>query len=269
MGRCIPNALDGASGRTPILFHKSSHSQPTFNVFSSPISTWVPNFFPSRFRIFFSQRVSAFVARFNLKYLICMGINYSRMGFPAIDPCGGCRLICLLFPFNSDNVFNRDGKNLSVAHKLDAESANVARFLSRMARRVPGHCAVKVPLGLKGDRIEYLERSFAQMEADCDAVARFFQAVPHRLPWDGANHQPRASITTVITKNGQVSTCNEGAKASPADVPPRTPSKPGTTHHQGSGSSPLSRLTNGFSICSNFIVWLRFSLRQNLNATRI
>ena len=44
-----------------------------------------------------------------------------------------------------------------------------------MARRVPGHCAVKVPLGLKGDRIVYLERSFAELEADCDAVARFFQ----------------------------------------------------------------------------------------------
>ena len=32
-----------------------------------------------------------------------------------------------------------------------------------------------VPLGLRGDRIEYLERSFAELEADCYAVARFFQ----------------------------------------------------------------------------------------------
>lgn len=58
---------------------------------------------------------------------------------------------------------------------MTVESANVARFLPQMARRVPDQCAVKVPLGLKGDRIEYLERSFAEMDADCDTVARFFQ----------------------------------------------------------------------------------------------
>ena len=90
-------------------------------------------------------------------------------------------------------------------------------------------------------------------------VARFFHPVPHKLPWDGASRQPRASMSTVMTKNGQVSTCNAGAKANPADVPPKTPSRPDTTHHQGSGSSPLSRPTNGFSICSNFIVFSTLS----------
>ena len=84
-------------------------------------------------------------------------------------------------------------------------------------------------------------------------VARFFHAGPHQPPWDGASHQPRANMRTVMTKKGQVSTCNAGARASPADVPPRTPSKPGTTHHQGSGNTPLSSPTKGFSMCSNFI----------------
>ena len=33
-------------------------------------------------------------------------------------------------------------------------------------------------------------------------VARFFHSDPCQLPWDGASHQPRASISTVITKKG-------------------------------------------------------------------
>ncbi|MCH2500320.1 MAG: hypothetical protein MK118_08700 [Dehalococcoidia bacterium] len=33
-------------------------------------------------------------------------------------------------------------------------------------------------------------------------VARFFHAGPRQLPWDGASHQPRASISTVITNKG-------------------------------------------------------------------
>ena len=85
-------------------------------------------------------------------------------------------------------------------------------------------------------------------------MARFFQAGPHQLPWDGASHQPRASMSKVTAKKGQVSTCNAGAKASPAEEPPSKPSRPGTTHHQGSGSSPLSRLTKGFSMWSRFMV---------------
>ncbi len=86
------------------------------------------------------------------------------------------------------------------------------------------------------------------------AMARFFHPLPHKLPWEGASHQPRASISTLTAKNGQVSACNAGAMASPADVPPRIPSKPVTTHHQGRGRSPLSRLTKGFSTCSNLII---------------
>ena len=84
-------------------------------------------------------------------------------------------------------------------------------------------------------------------------MARFFQAAPHKLPWDGANHQPRASMSTVITKKGHVNHCNAGAKASPAEEPPSRPSRPGTTHHQGSGNSPLSRLTKGFSMWNGFM----------------
>ena len=45
-----------------------------------------------------------------------------------------------------------------------------------------------------------------------------------------------------------MSTRNAGAKASPAEVPLNRPSKPGTTHHQGRGSSPLKLATKGFSI---------------------
>ena len=58
-------------------------------------------------------------------------------------------------------------------------------------------------------------------------------------------------MTSVKAKSGQVSTRNAGAKASPVDVPPTRPSKPGTTHHQGSGSRPLSTATKGLSTCSN------------------
>ncbi len=85
------------------------------------------------------------------------------------------------------------------------------------------------------------------------AVARFFHADPRQLPWDGASHQPRVSMSTVNTKKGQVSACNAGAKASPVEELPRNPSRPVTTHHQGSGNSPLSRLTKGFSTWSRFM----------------
>ena len=73
------------------------------------------------------------------------------------------------------------------------------------------------------------------------------------MPWDGTSHQPRANIAAVNSKNSQVNTCNAGAMANPADVPLNMPSQPATTHHQGSGSNPLSRLTNGFSTCNRFI----------------
>ncbi len=57
---------------------------------------------------------------------------------------------------------------------MTEDSANVARFLPLMAERVPDQCAVKAPLGWEGVGVEYLVRSFAEMDADCDAVARFF-----------------------------------------------------------------------------------------------
>ena len=55
-------------------------------------------------------------------------------------------------------------------------------------------------------------------------------------------------MTTVKARSGQVSTRNAGAKASPVEVPPSRPSKPGTSHHQGRGTSPLKLATNGLSI---------------------
>ena len=65
--------------------------------------------------------------------------------------------------------------------------------------------------------------------------------------WERATYQPRVNITTVTASSGQVSTRNAGATASPAELPPSRPSRPGTTHHQGSGNNPLSAATNGFS----------------------
>jgi len=38
-------------------------------------------------------------------------------------------------------------------------------------------------------------------------------------------------MTTVTAKKGQVSAYNAGAKASPAEEPPRILSRPGATHH--------------------------------------
>ena len=80
-----------------------------------------------------------------------------------------------------------------------------------------------------------------------------------QLPaWASSRYQPRASIATVSNKNGHVSARNAGAMASPADVPPRRPSRPGTTHHQGSGRTPLSSATNGFSTCRRLRMRLDF-----------
>ena len=65
-------------------------------------------------------------------------------------------------------------------------------------------------------------------------------------PWDRSRNHARPSMSRVSTRSGQVSTRNAGAVASPADVPPTMPSRPGTTH-QGSGPSPLSSAIKGFS----------------------
>ena len=90
-------------------------------------------------------------------------------------------------------------------------------------------------------------------------VAQFFHAGPRQLSWDGASPQARASMSTVITKKGQVSTCNAGAEPSPAEEPHSRSSRSGTTHHHGCGNSPLSRLTKGFSMWSKFIVLLKLA----------
>ena len=77
---------------------------------------------------------------------------------------------------------------------------------------------------------------------------------------DSSRYQPRPSMAMVRAKNGHVSTRNAGAKASPAEVPPNKPSRPGMTHHQGNGSRPLNTATKGFSICNSLsiLAHLRF-----------
>ena len=64
-----------------------------------------------------------------------------------------------------------------------------------------------------------------------------------------------------------MSTRNAGAKASPAEVPPNRPSKPGTTHHQGKGSSPLNDATNGFSTCNIFRIFFHSVVGQHRNVS--
>ncbi len=57
--------------------------------------------------------------------------------------------------------------------------ANVARFLPEQARTQPGACAVRAPMGndpVRPGQIAYVERSFAQLDAEADAAARLFQA---------------------------------------------------------------------------------------------
>ncbi len=61
-------------------------------------------------------------------------------------------------------------------------------------------------------------------------------------------------MISVTASRGHVSACNAGAMASPAGAPPRRPSKPGTTHHQGNGRRPLNRATKGFSTWMNFCI---------------
>ena len=77
------------------------------------------------------------------------------------------------------------------------------------------------------------------------------------LPWLISRYHPLLSIKIVTPKRGHVSTRNAGAKASPAGVPPRRPSRPGMTHHQGRGRSPLNSALNGASTCSNLNTGVR------------
>ena len=77
--------------------------------------------------------------------------------------------------------------------------------------------------------------------------ARRRQDDRQRPGWANSKYHPRPSIIRVNANSGHVSTRNAGAKASPAEVPPSRPSKPGTTHHQGKGNNPLNKATKGFS----------------------
>ncbi len=69
-----------------------------------------------------------------------------------------------------------------------------------------------------------------------------------------SRYQPLLSMISVTARKGHVSACNAGAMANPAGAPPRRPSKPGTTHHQGNGNRPLNRATKGFSTWMNFCI---------------
>ena len=56
---------------------------------------------------------------------------------------------------------------------MEEELVNIARFLPEMARRCPERCAVKAPVGREpGGAIRYRECSFAELDADTDAMAR-------------------------------------------------------------------------------------------------
>ena len=78
-----------------------------------------------------------------------------------------------------------------------------------------------------------------------------------------SRYQPLLSMISVIARKGHVSACNAGAVASPVGAPPRRPSKPGTTHHQGNGSRPLNRATKGFSTWMIFCIWSAPEVRPN------
>ena len=84
--------------------------------------------------------------------------------------------------------------------------------------------------------------------------ARRRQEERQRPGWANSKYHPRPSIIRVRANSGHVSTRNAGAKASPAEVPPKRPSKPGTTHHQGNGKRPLSMATKGISTRSNLSI---------------
>jgi olefin beta-lactone synthetase len=50
-----------------------------------------------------------------------------------------------------------------------SDSANIARHLPLMAARQPARAAVKIPRGRKGEAIDYLTLSFAELDAEVDA----------------------------------------------------------------------------------------------------
>jgi olefin beta-lactone synthetase len=64
-------------------------------------------------------------------------------------------------------------------HSAFVSFANVARFLPERARTQPAACAVRAPVGddpAQPGRIAYIERSYAELDAEADAAARMFHA---------------------------------------------------------------------------------------------
>jgi acyl-CoA synthetase (AMP-forming)/AMP-acid ligase II len=65
------------------------------------------------------------------------------------------------------------------AHFAHVSFVNVARFLPERARSHPDSCAVRAPVSddpAQPGRIAYIERSFAELNAEADAAARLCQA---------------------------------------------------------------------------------------------
>ena len=98
--------------------------------------------------------------------------------------------------------------------------------------------------------------------------ALWAQAETQPPRWASCRYQPRPSISKVRASRGQVSTRNAGTMASPVDVSPTRPSRPGRTHHQGRGSSPLSTARKGFSTCSNLSILLLHAAGHDRHVSR-
>ena len=108
------------------------------------------------------------------------------------------------------------------------------------------------------------------MDTTSATVARLAQGERQPDPWENSRYQPLLNMRMVITRNGQLSARNAGAAASPDPVAPRSPSRPGTTHHQGRGNRPLNIATKGVSIFSNLnIEFLLYVLGRTDNAVRL
>ena len=99
-----------------------------------------------------------------------------------------------------------------------------------------------------------VETARTRPERRCQSVA---------CPCERCTYHPRPIERRVRARKGQVSTRNAGAAASPAPPVPRRPSRPGTTHHQGSGRSSLSGVSR-YSIASQrdifkLRIWMTYS----------
>jgi len=91
-------------------------------------------------------------------------------------------------------------------------------------------------------------------------MARLGHLVLRSARCEICRYHPRLSMSRVMTRRGQLSARNAGAKANPDPEAPRSPSRPLTTHHQGSGNRPLNIATKGVSIRRNFCTGHRLHL---------